>query len=275
MLPEIPLEEYAAALDETADEVLTAAGVRRGPVDAFALATALGIVIARDDDQPGRARYVRVRMFGPLRLPAADDDRLIVEPPARASIWLRDDPRDERRQWAVAHELGEHASQRVFRRLGVDPREARVSARETIANQLANRLLLPSGWFVRDGAAEDWDLLALKRRYPTASHELIARRMLECGPAAVVTICDQGRINFRRGPWGRRAPPLGFQEREVWQAVHHDARPLDSDQGTTRIRGWPIHEAGWRREILRSELLEADEDAIDAEVIDEGVQEYA
>ena len=48
-----------------------------------------------------------------------------------------------------------------------------------MANNLAGRLLLPTAWFVADAAAENWDLIALKHRYATASHELIARRMLE------------------------------------------------------------------------------------------------
>ena len=83
---------------------------------------------------------------------------------------------------AVAHEIGEHIAYRVFARWGADPVETAANAREQVANWLAGRLLLPTAWFAADGTACGWDLLALKARYNTASHELIARRMLECRP---------------------------------------------------------------------------------------------
>ena len=114
----------------------------------FRIAEALGITVALDDCQSGRARYVRL------------SDQSASRP--KATILLRSDPRLERRQWAVAHEIGEHAAYRVFNRLGVDPCESSPRAREQIANQLAGRLLIPSHWFGEDAAALNWDLLALK-----------------------------------------------------------------------------------------------------------------
>ena len=105
--------------------------------------------------------------------------------PSRATILLRPEPRFERRQWAVAHEIGEHVACRVFALWGVDPRETQANAREHVANNLAGRLLLPTAWFAADAVACGWDLLGLKARYRTASHELIARRMLECRPPVI------------------------------------------------------------------------------------------
>ena len=78
---------------------------------------------------------------------------------------MRPEPRLERQQWAVAHEIGEHVAYHVFAHWGVDPREAAPNARETVANNLAGRLLLPTAWFAADAAACGWDLMALKARY--------------------------------------------------------------------------------------------------------------
>jgi len=239
MLPELTHEETAVALDEVAAELLHEAGVTQPPVDAFAVAGALGITVARDDCQSGRARYVRLRSY------AGDP---------RATILLQSDPRRERQHWAIAHEIGEHAAWRVFGRLDVDPREASPGCRESVANHLAGRLLLPSEWFVSHAAVCDWDLLELKAGFRTASHELIARRMLECPPAVIISICDQGRLSFRRSNVPGRAPPLSDAERACWQAVHREARPDEREADGHRVRSWPVHEPQWKREILRTEV---------------------
>ena len=179
MLPEYTRDELAAGLDRVAEKILADMGVRAPPVDAFAVAQALGIALAWDDRQEGRARYVRLSSGAGA---------------GRATILLRPDPRLERQQWAVAHEIGEHAACRVFAHWGVDPRATSAGAREAVANAMAGRLLLPTAWFAADAAACDWDLIALKARYHTASHELIARRMLECRPPVIISIFDHRKI---------------------------------------------------------------------------------
>ncbi len=113
----------------------------------------------------------------------------------------------------MAHEIGELFADRVFDELGVDPREAPSGARETVANQLAGRLLLPREWFGEAGAECGWDLFELKERFATASHELIARRMLDFPPSIGITIFDNGRRTFRRGNLPNRMPPLVPLER--------------------------------------------------------------
>jgi hypothetical protein len=125
-----------------------------------------------------------------------------------------------------------------------------------VANQLAGRLLLPSVWFALDSPASGWDLLALKRRYATASHELIARRMLECGPPVIITIFDQRAMHFRRSNLPGRVPPPSPAEMACWRAVHDGNRPHAAAAGLCAIQGWPVHEDGWRREILRAEVDE-------------------
>lgn len=240
MLPEIPREELSDTLDAVPAEVLEAAGVDGPPVDAVAVARKLGIHVAVDDRQRGRARYVRLQRKGNL--------------PPQPTILLRPEPRPERRQWAVAHEIGEHAAYQVFDKLLVDPREAGPGAREAVANQMAGRILLPGPWFADDGAARAWDLLKLKARYPTASHELIARRMLELPPPVIVTIFDHGQVSFRQSNVMGQVPPLSVAETECYVAAHRDNRPHDAEVGPLRVCAWPVHEPGWKREILRAEL---------------------
>jgi len=238
MVPEISSEELTAAVDRLAEQLLAEAGIVGPPVDAFRVAAALGMTVAWDGVQPGRARYVRLARAYRDSLP---------------TILLRPDPRAERRQWAVAHEVGEHVAWRLFAELRIDPREAPDGAREQAANALASRLLVPTAWLAADGPGCDWDLLKLKARYRTASHELIARRMLDCSDPVVVTIFDQRQVTFRAGNSGARRPPLTGTERRCWQEVHDRNRPSRCLAGDCRVRGWPVHEADWKREILRTE----------------------
>ncbi|MDZ4821579.1 MAG: hypothetical protein SGJ20_21675 [Planctomycetota bacterium] len=255
MLAELSTTEMAAALDKTAEEILASAGVAEPPVDAVRIASRLGIQLAWDDRQTGRARLVR---FGRGTGRAE-----------RPTIFLRRDPRVERIHWAVAHELGEQWSWRVFQLLGVDPEEA-AGEREQVANLLAGRLIVPTCWFAEDCADSKFDLLHLKDRYPTASHELIARRMLDRPGLRIVTVFDQGKMSWRRSSAGRRAPPLSKAERALWQQHHlhpctdatesppPDAKWADIEQET--LRCWPIHEPDWKREILLRQIETEDFD---------------
>jgi len=120
----------------------------------------------------------------------------------------------------VAHEIGESVAHRVFAALCVGPEDAPENAREQVANHLASCLLLPRDWFAADGPAVEWDLIALKELYWTASHELIARRMLEMPPPIVVTLCDLGRVRWRRANTGSRPLRLLPEENNVWRVAH-------------------------------------------------------
>jgi hypothetical protein len=242
MLPQVAEEELSAALDAAIVELFDSTGLTGPPIDAVALARQLGFTLAWDDRQSSRARLARVagqRECGGL------------------SILLKHDPRPERRQWAVAHEIGEYLSPRVFDALAIDPCEAPLASRERIANLLASRLLLPTDWFEADAMASGWDLVDLKRRYATASHELIARRMLDFSAPVIISIIDQERLEFRRSNVAGRVPPLSPLERECWRKIHAEGLAVGPMQsGATIVRGWPIHEPEWRREILRLELGE-------------------
>lgn len=247
MLSEIPDDEFAAALDACASEVLWEAGISEPPVDALVVAERLHLVVARDFAMPCRGRFVR------LANQQCDGG-------GQGTIVVGTAERPEREQWAVAHEIGETVAYRVFERLGVAFDEALPTAREHVANRLANSLLLPRRWFAADGSDLEWDLRELKERYNTASHELIARRMLEMKPQIVITICDLGRVHWRRSNVTVRPPGMLPQETAVWRESHESGIPtwetLDAESGLESVRCWPIHEPGWKREILRSEIAE-------------------
>src|SRR6187402_2454770 len=156
MLSEIPEDEFAAAIDACAAEVLWEAGVIEPPVDTLAVAERLEIFVARNVPMPYHGRFVRLAG-------RSGRDR------GQDTIAVATAERPEREQWAVAHEIGESVAYRVFDRLGVAFDEALPTARELVANRLASAILLPRRWFAIDGRDRDWDLLELKERYCTAS----------------------------------------------------------------------------------------------------------
>ena len=248
MIAEIPDEELAAALDACAADVLWEAGITEPPIDALELAEALRLVVARNQSLPYRARFVRL----------AETSR--ADGGGVGTIVVAAAERPEREQWAIAHEIGESVGHRVFERLGISFGEALATARERVANRLANALLLPRRWFAADGAELEWDLFALKERYTTASHELIARRMLDMRPPVVITVCDHGRVTWRRSNLAPRATSLLPEERAVWQRAHITGLPaadaIEPEFGLQSVGCWPIHEPAWKREILRSEVVE-------------------
>jgi hypothetical protein len=239
MFPEIAHEELSATLDRVSLEALADAGTSGPPVNAFAVARALGLVVAWDDRQTSRARFVRL-------------GRNVGADTAGGSIMLRHDPRAERRQWAVAHEIGEHLAQRVFSALGVSAPAAPPNAREQVANLLAARLLLPRPWFSEDGERLAWDLPALKQRYTSASHEMIARRMLDMSPPVIVSIFDHDRLTFRRSNLPGRAPAISAEEAECRAAAHRSGESACGEMGLDTIQAWPVHEPDWKREIVRT-----------------------
>jgi hypothetical protein len=247
MLAEIPDDEFAAALDACAAEALWEAGIDGPPIEAVDVAAGLGLIVARDFAMPRRGRFVRLTGQG------GDDGR-------QGMIVVGTAERPEREQWAIAHEIGESIAYRVFDRLGVSAHEALPTSRELVANRLASALLIPRRWFAVDGRECDSDLFELKERYSTASHELIARRMLDMPPPIVITVCDNGRVTWRRSNVTARAPEMLREERAVWREVFESGMPafdsLNAETGLESVRCWPVHELDWKREILRSEIAE-------------------
>jgi hypothetical protein len=229
----LPREEVAATVDRVVEELLQAAGVALPPVDAIALAQRhLGMVVCLDGRQPQRGRAQRAG--------------------GRKQIYLRPEPTEERHQWAVAHEIGEHLKTQLLQRIGVDPEQTRAMSGESLANLFAHRLLVPTCWLAEDAPVLDYDVLELKKRYRTASHEVIAWRFLDLPEPCIVTIVDNERVHRRRSnSWriNRRLTPV---EERCQRHVHSSSRPQVVRENGWTVQGWPVHQQDWKREILRS-----------------------
>src|SRR5436189_5851267 len=152
MLDDLSREDVTQAVDRAVQGLLDAAGVTAPPVDAIALAQRhLGMVVCLDRGQPQRGRAQRAS--------------------GRKQIFLRPEPSEERHQWTVAHEIGEHMKTELLQRLGIEPGQTRAMAGESLANLFAYHLLVPTCWFAADARELDFNLLQLKKRYQTSSHE--------------------------------------------------------------------------------------------------------
>src|SRR5438128_5703678 len=104
MFDDLPREEMLRGVDQHVEELLDAAGIREPPVDAIAVAQGhLGMLVCLDRKQPQRGRAQRMG--------------------SKKQIYLRPEPTEERHQWTVAHEIGEHLKSGLLQRLGVGPDE--------------------------------------------------------------------------------------------------------------------------------------------------------
>ena len=228
------LEDWRSACDAVVDELLGAAKVAAPPVDVLAITSRLAWPVVFDAEQAGRARMQRLD--------------------GRPTLFVRPDERAERLQWAVAHEIGEATAARVCMMAGVTPDEVTPRQREEIANQVAQRLLIPSAWFRAALQSEGDDLFALKRRFATASHELIAWRWLELADPVIVSVFDHGELSRRRCNFAPRAPAMSGEESAcATEARQSGATSRRTWSGGTAI-AWPVHEPAWQREILRTTI---------------------
>jgi Zn-dependent peptidase ImmA (M78 family) len=237
MLDHLSREDVIATLDRTVDNLLQAARIETPPVDAIALAQRhLGMIVCLDRRQPQRGRAQRTA--------------------GRKQIFLRPEPTEERHQWTVAHEIGEHLKSDLIERLGLEPEQTRVMMGESLANLFAYRLLVPACWFAADARTAAYDLLALRERYRTASHEVIAWRLLDLPDPCIITIVDNKHIHRRRSNAWPTRKSLEPPEQECQEYVHYYSRPRVVQEGGWTVLGWPIHQVDWKREILRSVVEE-------------------
>jgi Zn-dependent peptidase ImmA (M78 family) len=237
MLDDLDRETVAAAIDQMVEELLEAAGITAPPIDAIALAQKhLGLVVCLDKRQAQRGRAQRAA--------------------GKSQIYLRPEEREERHQWTVAHEIGEHLKAELLQRLGIEPRETRVMTGESLANLFAYRLLVPGRWFSADAKAMDYDLFELKARYTTSSHEVIALRFLDLPERCIVTVVDNEHVSRRRSNGPRITRELFPAEAKCQQVVHIRGRPKTVRGDGITVHGWPVHVAEWKREILRTVIDE-------------------
>jgi Zn-dependent peptidase ImmA (M78 family) len=220
------------------EELLSAAGVEKPPVDTVVLARrhlAIQVCLDRSQKQRGRAQ----RAGG------------------RRQIYIRPEPTEERHQWTIAHEIGEHFKVPLLEQLGAEAQETRAMVGESLANLFAYHLLVPACWFSTDAPQHSFDILELKKLYNTASHEVIAWRLLDLPQPCIITIIDNDHVSRRRSnAWPIRRE-LERVEKQCQEYVNHYSRPrLVSENGWT-VQGWPVHQVDWKREILRS-VVDAD-----------------
>jgi Zn-dependent peptidase ImmA (M78 family) len=233
MSEDLAREEVHHAVDRVVEELLSAAGVTAPPVDAIALAQGhLGMLVCLDRRQPQRGRAQRAG--------------------GRKQIFLRPEPTEERHQWTVAHEIGEHFKPQLLGRLGVPPEQTRVMMGESLANLFAHHLLVPAAWFADDARLLDYDVLELKQKYRTSSHEVIAWRMLDLSSPCIITVVDNDHIHRRRSNAWRVRKELEAVEQLCQKYVNYYSRPRVVRENGWTVQGWPVHQSDWKREILRS-----------------------
>jgi predicted transcriptional regulator len=211
--------------EREAEALLDKLGIHAPPVDAFLLAKGLGLAIQIDP-------LLKTRGYSRRRW----DLGTIV-------VGSKNPGKSERKQFTIAHELGEISLKGKVE--GTHLEEA--------SNLMAINLLLPRGWFKRDAEASGFDLLELKKIYSTASHELIALRMLEFRPM-IVTIFDNGRLYRRKGSYPFPIRTVYPMERQCLKEVSLNGGKVSLKDERMSVTGWPVFREDWKRVILRTEL---------------------
>jgi hypothetical protein len=98
----------------------------------------------------------------------------------------------------------------------------------------------------------DFNLLKLKARYKTSSHEVIALRFLDLPEPCVVTVIDNDHVSRRRSNGPRATRELLPAETRCQQYVNNRGRAKILRADGITVQGWPVHTPAWKREILRS-----------------------
>ena len=228
--------DWQIAIDDAVLELLSEMNCVAPPVDAVESLKRLGIEVAVDSMQSSRGRQKTLA--------------------GRKAVFLKPEVRNERFQWSAAHELGEVNAWKIFHRLDQVEDEPTPHMREQIANQFASRFLLPEVWFRQDALTLQNHLFELKSRYATASHELIARRLLDFSPHKIVTVIDQQQTTSRVGSAGLCVPAMRPAERACWKESSESGEPRHVEDSSLKIDVWPVHEPGWKREIVITSVLD-------------------
>lgn len=227
------------AIDVTVRDVLPRAGIEEPPVDALHVARAVfGFRVEYaepGDEPPGR--------FGarPARRPGPN------------TILVRPDQSDESQHAVAARAVAKHLLPGILTNLGIVPGTENKSAQTQLVGLIAPRLLLPTRWFAADARRADFDLLALKDRYPTAGFEMIALRLLDAADdPCVVAVVDDGVVAARRSnrfPATRKLTPA---EQTCLDRVAEADEPARVRREGWTAWGWPTPGIPFRRIILRA-----------------------
>ncbi|RME45867.1 MAG: hypothetical protein D6795_16130, partial [Deltaproteobacteria bacterium] len=158
-MSEYLLGEGRLELEMEIEALIEQAGIERPPIHPRRVARRLGITLHARKELAARGAYLR----------RGDSE----------FIYFRRDDRREREHFAIAREIVQRS---LF---GEIPPGRRPPHADRLSAQGAMMLLLPRNFFEPHAEALDWDLLRLKKIYTTASHEVIARRMMHFKPCIV------------------------------------------------------------------------------------------
>jgi Zn-dependent peptidase ImmA (M78 family) len=167
-------------------------------------------------------------------------------------IHLPADASVETQQWTAAHAIGKHLEANLQQRIGLDPKESRGLKGESLANLFAGRLLVPTRWLAEESQNTGHDLFALKERFASASHEVIAWRLLDLPEPCIITVMDNDRVERRRSNawWINRE--LSVPEKRCRQQMQDAGGPCEYREDGWTVQGWPLPGGDGKREVLRS-----------------------
>jgi len=237
MSEDLSREEVHSVIDRVIEELLSEKELSAPPIDATALARLLGVAV-----EPPRAK----RAGG-----------------MKKDFLTRPDPTPEAKQWLAAHAIGEHLKPALLQRLGIPPEQKRLFLGESLTTLVASHLLLPTAWFGDDARALEYDIFELKKRYSTTAADVIAWRLLDLSTPCIITIVDNDHVQRRRSNAWRVRRELEEPERECQRYVNHFSRPRVVCVAGWTVQGWPVHQADWKREILRS-VVDWDTETVDS-----------
>jgi hypothetical protein len=237
VVEELSRDDVVQCVDRAVEELLTQARVKAPPVDAIALTRHVGLPTA---EKPRQGHAPRAN-----RSPPTTD----TTPCAATS--------EEQRQWEAAQAIGKHLQPQLLQQLGFVSGEKKPPMGESLSGLFARHLLLPSAWFSADAASFDFELFQLKERYRSATHEMIAFRLLDLPEPCIITLVVDDKVHRRRSnawPVKKRLEPA---EAECLRAVTRDGQPHTLRAGGWTVWGWPLWHGGCNREVLRS-VVEVD-----------------
>jgi len=154
---------------------------------------------------------------------------------------------EERKNFTIAHELAE---------IELDSREdLTLDEKHNLSNILAAEKLLPEHVFKED--IYHYNLYELKKLYPQASYEVIARRTLAY-KKAVLTVFDNFIKTLRIGSDGINYPQQLFsEEKELIDKCYKQKEYVQNNRDNLIMHGYFIDEGmGMQRVILLTEIDE-------------------
>ena len=234
------------SVHEVVAAILSDLGIARPPIDARLVAKRLGFRIHQRSDELAGMGFRGYKMN--------EDPNSEQTPGIAGCIYVDQLDRPERVQWITAHEIGELV---LPGRVG-DEISSDAIQLERACDEFATELLLPRDWFFEHCRQVRFDLLELKAIFSTASHEVIAKRMLAHHEPCVISIFDQDRRPRRFSNLGYSMPPVSFADGVIQRTVRTTGEAIRETRQTTaggmEVAGWPVHdkETGWKREILRT-----------------------